>query len=174
MARPCESRNDLLNRWVRMKREEQRAKSWEKPSDPGTVGTIEECTTWRRFVNDQLDVVLTKLYDDRPPDAETRNLNDQANKLANELQRWNDRIKELGGVDYAASVAMPDDPLNDRSGNYQYFGRARQLPEVQALMEPVKLQPTSSKDKLLKCVDADYYGYCPSPELLSFLSSAGS
>ncbi|KAH0785399.1 Cell cycle control protein [Histomonas meleagridis] len=166
--RPCESRNDLLNRWVRMKREERFEKYWEKPTDPGTVLTLAECERWRKRVLETMDEKLTRLYTEPIPPAETRFLNDEVNKMIKEVRRWEMRIVELGGIDYSrVGVKMPDgDILNTNNNQYQYFGRARNLPGVKELLEEERKQLIEkatgaqkiNKEQLMEKVNSDYYG----------------
>lgn len=141
-ARPCESRNDLLNRWVRMKREERFEKYWEKPSDPGTVLSIATCERWMKRVSNEMNIRLTRLYNEPLKPAETRYLNDEVNKMIQEIRRWQMRILELGGIDYSRQgIKTPNgDILNTNMNQYLYFGRARNLPGVKELLEEQKKQ----------------------------------
>lgn len=174
-SRPCESRNDLLNRWVRMKREERALKSWEKPSDPGTVNSLSDCERWRKRVCDDLNEKLEKLYNEPLPPAETRFLNDEANRTIQEIRRWEHRILQLGGIDYArVGYKTPEgDYLNSNLNQYQYFGRARNLPGVRELLEAEKQQKSelyagskkNNKIELMEKVDARYYGLYEDPDL---------
>jgi pre-mRNA-splicing factor ISY1 len=164
-SRPCEARNDLLNRWVRMQREGRQEKSWEKPSDPGAVQSLAVCERWRQRISAELDQKLERLYNEPLPEAETRFLNDEANAVVREIRRWEIRIAELGGVDHTR-VAHPGpagELLNVAAGHYQYFGRARELPGVRALLDAEKRQRAeaaaggATREALLGRVGVAYY-----------------
>jgi pre-mRNA-splicing factor ISY1 len=165
-SRPCESRNDLLNRWVRMQREERVEKSWEKPADPGAVGSLAVCERWRKRVCEELDQKLERLYNEPLPEAETRYLNDEVNAIVREIRRWEIRIVELGGIDYSrvGHQTAGGDYVSTSTGHYQYFGRARELPGVRELLEMEKRQRCDAaarkadRDGLLERVDMEYYG----------------
>ena len=166
--RPAEIRNNLLNRWVRMKREERLLKSWEIPDDPGTVKTIAECEAWRKKILSDMNEVLNRLYTEPLPEAETKHLNDDINRTIQKVRRWEKRIVELGGLDYSrVGHSTPDgDVLNTNLNQYQYFGRARLLPGVKDYIEFEKqrrLDETQSSNRLNKPalmakVDANYFG----------------
>lgn len=167
-SRPSESRNDLLNRWVRLKREERLLKVFEKPEDPGLIMTLGECERWRKRLVEELSHEVLRLYKEPLPEAETRYLNDSANRRIKEIRRWELRIVELGGIDYSRlGFRTPDgDILNTNLNQYQYFGRARQLPGVKELLEnerrnildPHGIQKKINKEELMSKVDSDYYG----------------
>jgi pre-mRNA-splicing factor ISY1 len=150
-------------------------KSWEKPSDPGTVQSLAVCERWRKRVCEDLDNKLERLYHEALPEAETRYLNDEVNQIIRELRRWEIRIVELGGIDYSrVSHQTPTgDMLNTAANHYQYFGRARNLPGVKELIEAERRQrieaSTSARrigrDALLQRVDGEYYGLCDDAQL---------
>ncbi|KAK8896454.1 NineTeen Complex (NTC) component [Tritrichomonas musculus] len=167
-SRPSESRNDLLNRWVRLKREERLLKVFEKPSDPGLIMTLAEADKWRKRLVEELSHEVLRLYKEPLPEQETRYLNDSANRRIKEIRRFEMRIVELGGIDYSKlGFRTPDgDILNTNLNQYQYFGRARQLPGVKELLEAERRNLTDPhgfkkkiiKDELMSKVDSDYYG----------------
>ena len=167
-SRPCESRNDLLNRWVRMKREEREEKSWEKPSDPGTVQSLAVCEKWRKRVCEDVDKKLERLYNEPLPEAETRYLNDEVNQILREIRRWEIRIVELGGIDYSrvGHKTAAGEVVDTSANQYRYFGRARDLPGVRELldaerrqkMEIATMKTRANKRALMSMVGPDYYG----------------
>lgn len=178
LMRPCEMRNDLLNRWVRMKREEKIHKTWEKPTDPNTVLTLGEAEKWRKRVADIIGEKLERLYTEPLKETETKYLNDMVNKEMRELRRWETRIIELGGIDYSrVGLSTPNgDILNTNLNQYQYFGRARTLPGVQMLIESENEKKKGSlnaskinnlKTELMEKVNADYYGLIHDESLCS-------
>lgn len=164
-SRPCESRNDLLNRWVRKQRLENMEKSWEKPSDPGTVQSLAVCERWRKRICQDIDAKLDRLYNEPLPEAETKHLNTEVNNILKEIRRWEIRILELGGIDYSrvSLKTSTGDLLNTNGNRYQYFGRARELPGVKELLEAEQQQRANAsfrvnKESLMERVDPSYYG----------------
>jgi pre-mRNA-splicing factor ISY1 len=150
-------------------------KSWEKPSDPGTVQSLAVCERWRKRVCEDLDSKLERLYQEPLPEAETRYLNDEVNQMIRELRRWEIRIVELGGIDYSRVTHQTPtgDMLNTSANHYQYFGRARSLPGVKELLEAERRQRIEAvtsarrigRDTLMERVDCEYYGLYDDSEL---------
>jgi pre-mRNA-splicing factor ISY1 len=150
-------------------------KSWEKPSDPSSVQSLAVCEKWRKRVCEEIDKKLERLYSEPLPEAETRYLNDEVNRILQEIRRWEIRILELGGIDYSrVSQRTPTgDLLNTNVNHYQYFGRARELPGVKELLdmerqqrlEAANLAVKANKAVLMERVDVEYYGLIEHPEL---------
>ncbi|KAH6928806.1 hypothetical protein HPB50_019898 [Hyalomma asiaticum] len=92
-----------------------------------------------------------------------RDLNDEINKLLREKGHWEDRIKELGGPDYAkVGPKMLDQEGREVPGNrgYKYFGAAKDLPGVRELFEQEPPPPPRrTRAEIMRDIDADYYGY---------------
>jgi pre-mRNA-splicing factor ISY1 len=150
-------------------------KSWEKPSDPGTVQSLAVCEKWRKRICEEVDRKLERLYEEPLPEAETRYLNDEVNRILREIRRWEMRIVDLGGIDYSrvSHRTATGDLLNTAVNHYQYFGRAREFPGVKELLdmereqrlERANLTVKANKAALLERVDIEYYGLVPNPEL---------
>lgn len=71
-----------------------------------------------------------------------RDLNDEINKLIREKDRWDVRIKELGGPDYREDgPKLLEKDGREAPGNrgYRYFGAARDLPGVRELFEEQRM-----------------------------------
>ena len=70
-----------------------------------------------------------------------RDLNDEINNLLKEKEKWEDRIRELGGPDYkTAAQALVKSVGGEADGvelpgadGYKYFGAAKNLPKVREL-----------------------------------------
>lgn len=192
-SRPSESRNDLLNRWIKLKREERFLRPEDKPTDPGKIMTLQECEKWRKRLGEELNTRLNKLYREPLPETDIRYINDDCNKRVREIRRWELRIIELGGIDYASrgsgmKLENPDGTtysVNTNSNEYQYFGRARQLPGVKEileaekkdLIEPNRFAKKINKNELMEKVDSEYYGLDDDEKLLieeeAYLQSIG-
>lgn len=68
-------------------------------------------------------------------ESRTRELNDEINKHIREKRHWERRIRELGGQDYSRdrdTQALTDSAFSHKG--YFYFGAARDLPGVRALL----------------------------------------
>lgn len=92
-----------------------------------------------------------------------RQLNDEINDMIKQKYAWDHRIHELGGIE-RKSIQLADkmgiEPLN--AHQYQYFGRAKDLPGVKEALEPYREDQTSlsrEKEKLFESVDQFYYGF---------------
>ncbi len=92
-----------------------------------------------------------------------RDLNDEINKLLREKYHWENRIRELGGLDYrkfnpkmvdAQGIELPG------SGGYKYFGAAKDLPGVRELFQrEIPAVPNKHKSDLFKNISYNYYGF---------------
>jgi pre-mRNA-splicing factor ISY1 len=139
------------------------------------VRNLATCEKWRKRICDEIDQKLEKLYNEPLPEAETRYLNDEVNRILQEIRRWEIRIVELGGIDYSrVSHQTPTgDMLNTAVNHYQYFGRAKELPGVKELLEAERQQRLDAanlgrkinRDALMKKVDLRYYGLMEDVEL---------
>lgn len=91
-----------------------------------------------------------------------RALNDKLNLQLQELRAFEERIKQLGGQDYSRLGFRMYDSQGYQlpgSGDYRYFGAAKDLPGVRELFQrDVPAAPRKEKAKLYKNVGADYYG----------------
>ncbi len=92
-----------------------------------------------------------------------REINDEINDKIKEKERWEDRIRELGGPDYkkiAPSMFDAEGSVLPGSEGYRYFGAARDLPKVRELFqkEPAG-PPKKSRAELYKKINYDYYGF---------------
>lgn len=101
MARNAEKAMTTLARWRASQLEDQDAVP--KQRRPFLVS---ECTDLREAQNWRLDVVkiisrkVTQIQNAGLGEHRIRDINDQINKLLREKRLWEQRIKELGGVDF--------------------------------------------------------------------------
>ncbi|KAJ2721015.1 NineTeen Complex (NTC) component [Coemansia sp. Benny D115] len=127
-----------------------------RPHDPTQTTQVDQAEKWRLDVIREISRTVSKIQDASVPEPQIRDLNDQINRLLRTKDRWETRIKELGGPDYQSSA----DGGSGHRG-YRYFGRAKDLQDVRQLMEQRK-KPKSQGDGravMLKRADAMYYGY---------------
>ncbi|EDV25919.1 uncharacterized protein TRIADDRAFT_23391 [Trichoplax adhaerens] len=118
---------------------------------------------WRREIIREIAKKVAQIQNAGLGEFRLRDLNDEINKLLREKRYWQDRIKELGGPDYAkVGPKMLDREGKEVPGNrgYKYFGAAKDLPGVRELFEQEKPEkPRRTRGELYRHVDADYYGY---------------
>ena len=177
MARPEEKAKNMLNKWVKMRQEADRASMYsggELPSKRRRPHLASQCEYLHDAENFRKDIVreigegVRKIQNAGMGEHAIRDLNDQINKLMREKWHWNNRIKELLGPDYNAierRQARDEADLQSislglkGSGGYRYFGAARNLPGVQELFEcqAAKLSKRKRGD-IYKYITPDYYG----------------
>ena len=93
-----------------------------------------------------------------------RELNDAINDLLKDKLKWEARITELGGKDYASeriasSVADGGVAVLGADG-YKYFGAAKNLPRVREMLQkevPIVAAKASLRE-LAKNIDTNYLG----------------
>lgn len=148
------------------------------PLIPATTTSIPFAEQARRDLLKEINRKIARIQD---PDIElpvVRTLNDEINSIIKQVREWDERIRELGGlsrktqrrIEAFESAALegdaPEEAINF-NGKY-YFGRAKELPEVQefknlkaAQDEEAKETQKLKKQRLLmyEQVDHFYYGY---------------
>ncbi|EGG24649.1 ISY1-like protein [Cavenderia fasciculata] len=164
MARNEEKAQSMLNRFLRMKDDEDKVQK-KRPYLSSLCDNLREAEQWRLQIVREISKKITDIQNETLGEYKTRDLNDEINKLVREKHHWERRIIELGGPNYIATAprlvdANGREPLG--SGHYKYYGEAKNLPGVKELLEKPHLPDSASKKSkydLNKCVDADYYGY---------------
>lgn len=127
------------------------------------VNSLADAEKWRRNVIGDISRKVSKIQDPGLSDFQVRDLNDEINKLMREKYRWEQQIKDLGGVDYRISGPKTIDAQGKEvpgARGYKYFGRAKDLPGVKELFKSAA--PTlkeKTRAELYRHIDADYYGY---------------
>ncbi|KAI1317953.1 NineTeen Complex (NTC) component [Mortierella claussenii] len=165
MARNEEKAQSMLYRFREAKNAELGGskKLERRPYRISEVSSLAEAEKWRRNVIGDISRKVSKIQDSSLSDFQVRDINDEINKLMREKYRWEQHIKDLGGVDYRITGPKTLDAQGKEvpgARGYKYFGRAKDLPGVKELFQP---QPLTLKEKtraeLYRNVDADYYGY---------------
>ncbi|KAF9986566.1 NineTeen Complex (NTC) component [Modicella reniformis] len=127
------------------------------------VTSLAEAEKWRRNVIGDISKKVSKIQDSGLSDFQIRDLNDEINKLMREKYRWEQQIKDLGGVDYRIAGPKTLDAQGKEvpgARGYKYFGRAKDLPGVKELFQPPTLTlKEKTRAELYRHIDADYYGY---------------
>lgn len=153
-----------------------------KSLNPATCTSIPIAEQNRRDNLKEIHRKIGRIQDKELETAVVRTLNDEINEAIERIKVWDERIRELGGLSRrsqrrieefeAAAVADPTsskDPSNDLlqfEGKY-YFGRARELPEVQDFLkhrqesdqDNLELQKLrKQRTEMYSQVDHIYYG----------------
>ena len=164
MARSAEKAASELSRWYKYKLEKDG--HWQKTVRPYLATEchdLKACINFRREIIQEISANVTTIQNAQLGEFRLRDLNDHINKLIREKKHWEERIKELGGSDYAKSAPkMLTRDGKEVPGNrgYRYFGAARDLPGVRELFEVKKPEEVpKTRTELMKFVDADYFGY---------------
>ena len=139
MARNAEKAQAMLNRWYRMKRnlyypdEKEMPKGRTKISQ---VTSLNDCDTWRTSILRDISKKISEVQNAGLGEHAIRELNDEINHLIKDKNKWEERIKELGGPDYKKlSVKLYDSQGFELPGTagYKYFGASKDLPGVREL-----------------------------------------
>lgn len=107
------------------------------------VTTVAEAESVRGDLFQDFSRVLTTLHAEDTPFEDIRELNERANALLRARRAWEHRIKELGGPDHLRGAKMAGSVAVN---GYRYFGRARELPDVVAMLEKKKQEEKDVKE----------------------------
>lgn len=152
----------MLNRWWRMKRMLYQKPQDDRPTEASSCNSISDCDKWRQDIIKEICDKVSDIQNAGLGEFKIRALNDEINQLLTEKREWDNRIRELGGPNYA----LLEPKIYDRegielpgSGGYKYFGAAKDLPGVRELFyrEP-PAPPKRNLTELFKMVDYEYYG----------------
>ncbi|KAF9584131.1 NineTeen Complex (NTC) component [Lunasporangiospora selenospora] len=165
MARNEEKAQSMLYRFREAKNAELGGskRPERRPFRVTEVTLLTEAEKWRRNCIGDISKKVSKIQDPSLSDFQVRDLNDEINKLMREKYRWEQQIKDLGGVDYRVTGPKTLDSQGKEvpgARGYKYFGRAKDLPGVKELFQPQTITlKEKTRAELLRNVDADYYGY---------------
>lgn len=164
MARNAEKAMTTLARWRAAQLAEQgKGVQERRPFLASNCHNLRKCEKWRMQVIREIAKKVAQIQNAGLGEFRIRDLNDEINKLLREKGHWEDRIKELGGPDYAkVGPKMLDQEGREVPGNrgYKYFGAAKDLPGVRELFEQEPPPPPRrTRAEIMREIDADYYGY---------------
>ncbi|KAG0325292.1 NineTeen Complex (NTC) component [Dissophora globulifera] len=165
MARNEEKAQSMLYRFREAKNAELGgSKRLERrPFRISEVTSLTEAEKWRRNCIGDISKKVSKIQDSGLSEFQIRDLNDEINKLMREKYRWEQHIKDLGGIDYRVTGPKTLDAQGKEvpgARGYKYFGRAKDLPGVKELFQPQAVTlKEKSRAELYRNIDADYYGY---------------
>eukprot|EP01111_Echinosteliopsis_oligospora_P005965 TRINITY_DN1977_c0_g1_i2.p1 TRINITY_DN1977_c0_g1~~TRINITY_DN1977_c0_g1_i2.p1 ORF type:complete len:250 (-),score=83.18 TRINITY_DN1977_c0_g1_i2:73-822(-) len=164
MARNEEKSQSMLNRFRRMKEDEEKGgRNDRRPYIAADCNDLVQADKWRMQILREMGRKVTEIQNATLGEHRIRDLNDEINKLIREKHHWEKRIIELGGPNYIATAPRVTDHDGKEAvsyGGYKYFGEARNLPGVKELLQgPVSKGPKKNRYDLYKGIDADYYGF---------------
>ncbi|KAH7928977.1 pre-mRNA-splicing factor ISY1 [Leucogyrophana mollusca] len=121
-----------------------------RPKMASACKSLRDCERWRGEILREISRKVSKIQDAGLTDYETRDLNDEINKLMREKRHWENQIIALGGANYRRNVAMLDDDGKEVPGTkgYKYFGRAKDLPGVRELFQSRKKEEEEENQAL--------------------------
>eukprot|EP00746_Dinoflagellata_sp_MGD_P115480 gnl/MRDRNA2_/MRDRNA2_51592_c0_seq1.p1 gnl/MRDRNA2_/MRDRNA2_51592_c0~~gnl/MRDRNA2_/MRDRNA2_51592_c0_seq1.p1 ORF type:complete len:275 (-),score=109.87 gnl/MRDRNA2_/MRDRNA2_51592_c0_seq1:49-873(-) len=168
MARNEEKTLAALNRWTKQKQDLEDgdfAKGQKRYKLSFEIDNVKDCEKFRMNSLKEVTKMIGEIQNAGLGEHRIRDMNDEINRLLREKGHWEDRIKELGGVDYKGKQqqqALEADgaELAGQKG-YKYFGAAKDLPGVRDLFEAEEAPeaPRKTRAQLFKNIQPDYYGW---------------
>lgn len=151
----------MLSRWRQAQAEGDTKRPKRRPYLAELCNDLHEAEKWRREIIGEISNLVMLIQNASLGEHKIRDMNDHINKLLREKRHWERRIIDLGGTNYLKTPATKFDGQEiPGSGNYKYFGAARDLPGVRELFtKPEKEAQRKTRAELLKHVDCDYFGY---------------
>jgi pre-mRNA-splicing factor ISY1 len=157
MSRSEEKAKASLNRWRQLS---------SNVKDTGTArrqiasecNSLSECEATRSRLVEQISSKIEQIAH-MNPDENCKRLNDDINKLIRVKGHWERQIRALGGKDY-----REDQQGKPSNAGYMYFGAARELPEVRALLKTKETAVLTSSLNLKRvriesdALTVEYYG----------------
>eukprot|EP01127_Copromyxa_protea_P014984 TRINITY_DN4250_c0_g1_i1.p1 TRINITY_DN4250_c0_g1~~TRINITY_DN4250_c0_g1_i1.p1 ORF type:complete len:251 (-),score=67.25 TRINITY_DN4250_c0_g1_i1:166-918(-) len=165
MARNEEKSHSMLNRWLQLERNGGVPKvSQKRPHLVELCNDVPEAIKWRLQVVNEIGKNVLLIQNASLEEYKIRDINDEINKSIREKGHWERRIRELGGPDLSkAPITEEEDEENGAiraPGGYYYFGAAKDLPGVRALLKPKRsVAQKRTRYDMYQRIDADYYGY---------------
>jgi len=153
----------MLNLFLQAKKDSESLPQVKRPHVAAEVTDLAQCEYWRRQVIREIARDVAAIQNAALGEHKIRDLNDHINKLIREKRHWERQIKALGGPNYEAIASKIVDQDGKRAlgtGDYFYFGAAKELPGIRELFE--RKQTTDvrqTRADLQKLVDAEYFGF---------------
>ncbi|VEU20870.1 DEKNAAC101712 [Brettanomyces naardenensis] len=147
MSRNKEKAQSLLSRYYAQKGPQLPTR---RPNRTSYVNNAPEAERYRKMCMDEINKDLMRINDILVNEYQIRDLNDELNKLVREKRAWEYRIRELGGPDYIQIVGHPQRDSSVIVNGYRYFGRAKELPDIQKLLVMTKEEDQKREQTKLK------------------------
>ena len=180
MSRNKEKAQSLLNLYYAQKGPQIPT---QRPKYTGKANSVKDAELFRKMCLQDINKNLMKINNPIIGEYEIRDLNSKLNKLFREKRSWEHRIKDLGGPDYLQVATIANTDENNGATiikGYRYFGRAKELPDVQKLLKSSKEESAERtkdfkkkkyRDEASKrlnnlALDAEYYGLLDEPKTL--------
>eukprot|EP00388_Colpodella_angusta_P003892 GDKJ01013367.1.p1 GENE.GDKJ01013367.1~~GDKJ01013367.1.p1 ORF type:complete len:208 (+),score=33.60 GDKJ01013367.1:32-655(+) len=176
MARNAERQSAMLNRWYAMKDALFLPAYIRNPRPPEDAETPNECEYWLRDTLKDMGKKIMEIQNASLGEHKIRELNDEINRLIRLKERWENRLRDLGGHNYKLYSAHAAEAMGSEvKGNdgYLYFGAARNLPGVREILEEQRANDLQSgqkqKNDLNRLVKPDYFGWRDEDEIENLL-----
>lgn len=141
---------------------------WTNPSPneplvPATCESLPAALYARKELLKDVSRKISRIHDDSLDEAAIRTLNDDINRQLRKKHEWDKRVFELGHIERDKALRWGDEMLPE-PGNvhgYLYFGRAKELPGVQELLNPRREVATRLPPRILAMqqnADSEYFG----------------
>lgn len=157
MSRNLEKSQSELHRYQNQKNREAgvlESNPKLRPKNVKNVTNVAQAERWRGIVMGEISLKLTQIQDPTATDETLRELNTALIQLFKEKRSWEYQIKDLGGIDH---LSQRDGIKGQMANGIWYYGRARELPEVQQIIEAQKeqqeLQRQQQHQKVKKILD---------------------
>ncbi|KPM03503.1 hypothetical protein QR98_0019360 [Sarcoptes scabiei] len=162
MARNAEKAMTTLARWRASQLEDQTVqRKQRRPYLTSDCTDLRDAQKWRMDIIREISRKVAQIQNAGLGEHRIRDLNDSINRLLRDKKNWEQRIRELGGVDIKSTdrfeISAKELP---GSKGYKYFGAAKDLPGVRELLNQETISiPKKTKAELMRTIDADYYGF---------------
>jgi pre-mRNA-splicing factor ISY1 len=108
-----------------------------RPDDPTECNNLGDSEFYRSAIVREVVKKVSEIQNAQLGEFRIRDLNDEINLLLKDKRKWEDRIRELGGPDYALETSsISKGAITTGTGEddtYLYFGEAKNLPQVKKL-----------------------------------------
>ncbi|KAG2731956.1 hypothetical protein G9P44_004373 [Scheffersomyces stipitis] len=180
MSRNKEKAQSALNRFQEFKNREAgvlESNPSLRPKRADTVNYLPQARKWKSVVMSEISTKMTDINDPNATELQLRDLNDKLNKLFWEKENWESQINILSGgnpnrIRRNRRYGQKAPADSEYEPGYQFFGRARELPDAKKFLENERLEKQRTSERKRKAestdqsvkrlnqrIDLAYYGY---------------
>lgn len=170
MARPEEKAQAMMNKWVAMREAGNKPAIGRgpRPHLASSVEHLADAEYYRNQLVREISQLIAKIQNPGLGEHTIRDINDTINRKLREKYHWNQRVFQLGGVDYNAIEKQRQIEEGDiqsalvGAGGYRYFGAAKDLPGVQEFFtRQAQRQETQAmkRNQYHNNINGDYFGW---------------